>query len=104
MTNIPDPNDQLDRRLIRALETSPLVAIPQNFAQRVAAAAPLHPPAFHANPRGIGISMAWVAAALMLLVIFATQHTAAHWLQLTFQGEFIGLIGWLSLRHSLSSN
>ncbi len=104
MTAIPAPHDELERRLIRALETSPKPVIPSNFAQRVAAAAPAHPLALPARPPRMGIRVAWASAALLLLAICAMPHTPANWLQLTFEFEFIALLCWLSLRLRLTSD
>jgi phosphatidylserine synthase len=104
MTTISDPSDEHDRRLTRALENPPQIVIPNGFAQRVAAAAPARMPALPAKPHRVGIRVAWVTAAILLLAVYAIAQTAAHWIQLTFEIEFIVLIAWLSLRLSLSSD
>ena len=97
-------NDGLDQRLVRALESAPLIAVPGDFALRVAAKLP---DANRADgpvlATSVGRRVAWTAAALLLVVILllapsSAQNLTRRWLELALELEFIALTAWLTLR------
>jgi hypothetical protein len=105
----PEPQDALNRRLTRALETPPSFTIPGNFAARTAATAATLP----AQVGGVrlvpytslAIRSAFASLAVAMVALAAWARTAPHAGQILLLGteialalEFVALTTWLSLR------
>jgi hypothetical protein len=111
-TEIDQRNDELNReldlRLIRALETTPELRIPADFASRIMNQLPERPPATVTRTYfGYGAMMISVVALLVALLVLA-GHAAANasghsvvslLLQWTLCAQFIALAVWLGVRH-----
>ena len=105
MTTHVGERDELERRLVQALEHAPQVAIPEGFAARVAGnvtASVL--PVRGAMPAAgsVGNRVAWATAAVLLAAMFALAPGAGvgarHWLEFGVTIEFATLTAWLALR------
>jgi hypothetical protein len=106
MTNHVDHGDAMENRLVRALEATPAVSIPEGFAARVAAKAPAGAMAVRrAVPMTtqVGVRMAWAVAAVLLVAMFVLAPSAAgmgtlRWVEYSVEMEFVALTVWLTLR------
>ena len=102
-------SEELERRLIRALESRPSVAISEDFASRVAAKVPVRIAAHSlALASGsVGRRVAWVAMAVLLVGMLALAPSAGsgfrvnQWLEVGLGFEFAALTAWLALRPRL---
>ena len=98
-----DQMDQLDQRLIHALEIAPEPRVPTDFAARVASLLPARRPV-SLTPNYYGryamiASMVILLAALLLLAPHTTDRSAfGLTLQWLLCAQFIGLAVWLSAR------
>ena len=99
--------EELERRLIQALEMRPSVRISEDFAVRVASKAPagLAARGIVAVHGGVGRRVAWISAALLLVVMLALAPSAGirmnQWFEVGLAFEFAALTAWLALRPSL---
>jgi hypothetical protein len=100
-----------ESRLDRALEAAPAVKIPEDFALRVAAMAPARVVASgeSAAARGsVGLRIAWVVAAMLLLAMFVLAPSAGsggarRWMEFALEIDFVALTLWLGMRSLASS-
>jgi hypothetical protein len=99
--------EQLDQRLIRALETVPEPEIPADFAARVASQLPVRRPV-SLTPTHFGYTamLLGMVATLAAMVVFAlhttTGRTAFGLPESLLLTQFIVFVIWLSIRrHSL---
>jgi hypothetical protein len=102
--------DELEDRVVRALEAAPKVAIPEGFALRVAAQVPAGVRAARREIRAsdVGGRMAVVVAAMLLVALvvlgrFGPANETMQWLEIGLAIEFAGLMSWLGLRPMLRS-
>jgi hypothetical protein len=107
-----EPDDDLSRRLTRALAGTPSFSIPEGFAARTAAAA-----GALATPRAASLSFAAMATRYSLAALVAALFLLAFWTQahahsnpllpllieILFALEFVALTTWFSLRTTTSS-
>ena len=106
MTNHVDHGDAMENRLVRALEATPAVAIPEGFAARLAGKVPTGAMAARqAVPvtTQVGVRMAWAVAAALLVAMFVLAPWAVgigtlRWVESSVEMEFVALTVWLSLR------
>lgn len=93
----------MDVLLTVSLEQKPEIAIPADFAARVAASLPPKPVKAHA-PRHAGLIAAMVFVFVLLVVCFANGKPADGWIQLVFMAlvatEIAGLALWLGRRRT----
>jgi hypothetical protein len=108
-----EPEDELSRRLTRALAAPPAFTIPDGFAARIAANASALP-----APRAAGPSFASLATRYSLAALLAAMFVLAFWTQAhartnplepllietLFAVEFVALTTWFSLRPPSSSS
>jgi hypothetical protein len=102
----PTAMEQLDQRLIRALETVPEFKIPADFAARVASQLPAkRPVSLTPTYYGYTAMLLGIVATLAAMVVFAlhsTSHVAFGLPESLLLTQFIVLAIWLSVRrHSL---
>ena len=94
----------LDVRLTRALDAKPEVAIPADFAARVAAGVPARSEERVSArvPRPWGLATAMAVVTVLLMVSFAGQQPANNWAGTVFlflvASEIAGLALWLGPR------
>jgi hypothetical protein len=102
-----EEREELDRRLIHALETRPSVRISEDFALRVASKVPAESAAQGLAPpsRSVGRRVAWAAAAVLMVAILAIAPSVGirtnQWVEIGLAIEFAGLTAWLTLRPTL---
>ena len=104
-----EEGEELDRRLIHALETRPSVRISEDFAMRVASKVPARVAAQGLAPasRSVGRRVAWAAAAVLLVAMLALAPSVGvgfrtnQWVEIGLAIEFAGLTAWLTLRPRL---
>jgi hypothetical protein len=98
---------ELDLRLIRALETSPIPQIPDDFAARVTSRLPApRPLSIHATRYGYYVMIVSMVVLLVTLLMMARNTVDHSTLGLTLQyilcAQFIGIGVWISARrHNL---
>lgn len=81
-------NTQFEARLTRALERRPRVAIPENFAARVASSLPPHRPRRRIVPvRKLALGAAALASALAMFAV--APHAAPSFTNLAFDVELM---------------
>jgi hypothetical protein len=106
-TNLSAFDDELEQRLIRALETRPVAAIPADFAARVAGKLPARRPIVltptHYGRRAMIVCMVVLGVALLLAfalrgVTVAPMVRVTGWLLYV---QFLGLVVWFGMRGSL---
>jgi hypothetical protein len=110
VTNQTGEHD-FESRLDRALEAAPAVKIPEDFALRVAAMAPARVVALGeaaAARRSVGLRIAWVVAAMLLLAMFvlapsARSGGARRWMEFALEIDFVVLTLWLGMRSLAAS-
>ena len=100
--------EAFERRVVRALERQPEVAIPADFAARVAGSAGVRRAASVRRPRlrrtHYGYSMGLIGMAMLLLAMlaFASRAVAGSvtWVGLEWVlcGQFVALAMWFGLR------
>ena len=98
--------DEIERRLTRALERVPEVAIPEDFAQRVAARVPMRRLAslreMPVPATNVGWRVAGVAAVVLLVAMFVLARVGGRgvegWLEIGLAIEFAVLTAWMGLR------
>jgi hypothetical protein len=89
--------------LTLALDAKPEVAIPPDFAARVAAELPSRPQKRQAmrTPRHLGLAIAMAMATVLLVVCFSGPERANSWVGLVFvmlvATEVAGLALWLGM-------
>ena len=94
----------MDAALTAMLDTKPAVAIPANFAARVAAMAPARPEKCETvrTPRHWGVISAMAIVTVILMVCFAGPKPANSWVGLVLvmlvTAEIAGLALWLGPR------
>ncbi len=93
----------MDVLLTVSLEEKPEIAVPADFAARVAAGLPPKPVKSHA-PRHAGLIAAMVFVFVLLVVCFANAKPTDGWIQLVFvvlvATEIAGLALWLGRRRT----
>jgi len=101
--------DNLEARLIRALETPPPILIPTGFAARVAHSASAIPTPAESwvSPRfGVWAVRGALALLILAMLLFApsaiTRSVVPLTLEFILTAEFVALTVWISLRpHSI---
>jgi hypothetical protein len=98
--------EQLDQRIVRAVETAPQPQIPTDFAARVASRLPARRPVSltptHYGQNALLIGTALTLVALLILALHSTGHAAFGLLESILSAQFIALAVWLSVwRHRL---
>jgi hypothetical protein len=92
---------ELDKRIVRALETVPNPRIPADFAARVASQLPARRPvSLTATHYGQSAMLLGIVATLTVLVVLAlhtTGHASFGLLESFLLAEFIGLTVWFSV-------
>jgi len=100
-----EPNDELSRRLTRALEATPPFHIPEGFAARIAAAAGRLPAPRTTRFSTLATQISFALLAFSMLLCAPWAHTHAPTpvvIETLFALEFVALITWLSVRpHTL---
>jgi hypothetical protein len=93
--------EQLDLRIVRALETVPEPQIPADFAARVAGQLPAKRPVSltptHYGQRAMLIGTLVTLAALVILALHSTGHATFGLLESLLFAQFIALAVWLSV-------
>jgi hypothetical protein len=96
-------DDELDRRVIRALEAAPSVEIPANFAARVASRLParrrpvsLTPTHYGQNAVFLGMILTFVV--LITLTVHNGRHAAFGLAESLLLAQFVVLTVWVSVR------
>ena len=93
--------DQLDQRIVRALETAPQPQIPADFAARIASRLPARRPV-SLTPTYYGKSAMLIGtlvtlAALLALALHPTGNTTFGFLESFLFAQFIALAVWLTV-------
>jgi hypothetical protein len=96
-------DDELDRRVLRALETAPSVEIPTDFAARVASRLPARRP-ISLTPTHYGQGAVFLGMILALVMLIAlTLHNGRHatfgLAESLLLTQFLALTVWLSVRY-----
>jgi ABC-type transport system involved in cytochrome c biogenesis permease subunit len=96
-------DDELDRRVLRALETAPSVEIPTDFAARVASRLPARRRPVSLTPTHYGRTAVFLGMILTLVVLIAlTLHNGRHatfgLAESLLLTQFLALTVWLSVR------
>ena len=107
--NQPDSSPaalELDQRLTRALEASPEVRIPADFAARVASQVPARPVVSltqtHYGDYAMLLGILVTLAALFVFGVHTPDRHTFNLVETFLLTDFIGLTVWLSVRrHSL---
>jgi hypothetical protein len=99
-------DQQIDQRIIRALETAPAPHIPADFASRVASQLPATRPASltptHYGQNAMLLAIVATFAALLVLALPAKANATFGLLESMLLAEFVALAVWFSIwRHSL---
>jgi hypothetical protein len=98
------PGQELDQRIVRALEAAPETRIPADFAARVAARLPARRPVSLTRTRyGQSATLIGLVSTLVALVFLASRgHAAFGLLESLLFAQFIALAVWFTVwRHSL---
>lgn len=94
--------DELDHRILRALEAAPELQIPDDFAARVSRKLPAKRPVSlkptHYGRNAMLIGMVITLATLLVLTMHNGTHAAFGLSQSLLLGQFIALTVWLSVR------
>jgi hypothetical protein len=94
-------NQDLDQRLIRALEAVPDPQIPADFAARVARQLPARRPvsltATHYGKNAMLLGIVSTLAVLLVLALNTTGHASFGLLESILLAEFIALTIWFSV-------
>jgi hypothetical protein len=95
--------DELDQRILRALETAPSVEIPADFAARVASRLPARRRPVSLTPTHYGQNAVFLGMILTLVVLIAlTLHNGRHatfgLAESLLLTQFLALTVWLSVR------
>jgi ABC-type transport system involved in cytochrome c biogenesis permease subunit len=95
-------DDELDRRILRALETAPSIEIPADFAARVARQLPARRPV-SLTPTYYGRNAVFLGMILTLVVLIALslsngRHATFGLAESLLLAQFIVLTVWLSVR------
>ena len=94
--------DELDQRILHALETAPELHIPADFAARVTSKLPARRPV-SLTPTHYGRNAVLIGIVITLLALLAlTLHNGAHaafgLTQSLLLAQFVALTIWLSIR------
>jgi hypothetical protein len=102
-----EPDDELSRRLTRALSAAPAFNLPEGFVTHTAAAARALPAARAVAPNFAARTTRYSLAALLLAIFALAFWTQAHaqsnplqplLIEILFATEFVALTTWFSLR------
>jgi hypothetical protein len=99
-------DDELDRRVLRALETAPSFEIPTDFAARVARKLPARRPVSltptHYGQKAVFLGMILTLVVLVALTLHNGRHATFGLAESLLLTQFIVLTVWLSVRrHSV---
>jgi hypothetical protein len=99
-------DDELDRRVLRALETAPSFEIPADFAARVARKLPARRPVSltptHYGQNAVFLGMILTLVVLVALTLHNGRHATFGLAESLLLTQFIVLTVWLSVRrHSV---
>ena len=101
LAHVEGCDECMDVWLTLALEAKPEVAVPADFAARVAGAVPAHQPRRQRAraPRHWGLATAMAVVTVLLIVCFTASAPANNWVGLVFLSvvatEIAGLALWL---------
>jgi hypothetical protein len=94
-------DQNLDQRILRALETVPEPHIPAGFAARVASQLPARPTVSptptHYGQKAMLIAMVVTLAALLVLALQPAAHATLGLLETLLFAEFVALAVWISV-------
>jgi hypothetical protein len=94
--------DELDHRILRALEVAPELQIPADFAARVSRQLPARRPISltptHYGRNAVLIGMVITLVALLALTLHSGTHSAFNLPQSLLLAQFVALTVWLSIR------
>jgi hypothetical protein len=101
--HLPSKADELDERILHALEAAPELRIPADFASRVANRLPAkRPVSLTPTHYGYSLIVASIAilfsAVLVLAIRTSDRTTLGLTLQMLLFAQFIALTVWLSIR------
>jgi hypothetical protein len=95
--------DELDLRILYALETAPDLQIPADFAARLTSKLPARRPISltptHYGRNAMLIGMVVTLVALLALTLHNGTHAAFSLAQSLLLAQFVALTVWLSIRH-----
>jgi hypothetical protein len=96
-------DDELDLRILRALETAPSIEIPVDFAARVASRLPVRRRPVSLTPTHYGQNAVFLGMILTLVVLIALtlyngRHATFGLAESLLLTQFIVLTVWLSVR------
>lgn len=94
--------DELDHRILRALEAAPELQIPDDFAACITRKLPTRRPVSltptHYGRNAMLIGMILTLAALLVLTLHNGTHAAFDLPQSVLLAQFVALTVWLSIR------
>jgi hypothetical protein len=101
-------SDEFDQRVVRALETTPDLQTPADFAARVVSRLPSARPVSTARTRyGDSAMLIGIAVLFSALFVLAPEASNRSVVGLTMEwllcAQFIGFTLWLSIRHRSAS-
>ncbi|MBB5344567.1 hypothetical protein [Tunturibacter empetritectus] len=95
-------DDELDRRVLHALETAPRVEVPADFAARVADRLPARRPvsltATHYGRNAVFLGMILTLVILIAVTLYNGRHASFGLAESVLLGQFLALTVWLSVR------
>ncbi|NYF92129.1 hypothetical protein RBB79_20820 [Tunturiibacter empetritectus] len=95
-------DDELDQRVLRALESAPLVEVPADFAARVAGRLPARRPvsltATHYGRTAVFLGMILTLIILIAVTLYNGRHATFGLAESVLLTEFLALTVWLSVR------
>jgi hypothetical protein len=99
-------DDELDRRVLRALEAAPSIEIPADFAARVARQLPARRPASltptHYGRNAVLLGMILTLVVLIALSLYNGRHATFGLAESLLLTQFVVLTVWVSVRrHSV---
>ena len=96
-------DDELDLRILRALETAPSVEIPADFAARVASKLPVRRrpvslTSTHYGQNAVFLGMILTLVVLIALTLYNGRHATFGLAESLLLTQFIALTVWFSVR------
>jgi hypothetical protein len=93
--------EDLDQRIVRALETVPELEVPADFAARVGSQLPARGPVSltptYYGQNAMLIAIVAILAALVVLALHSTGHATLGLLESLLFAQFIALAVWLTV-------
>jgi hypothetical protein len=95
-------DDELDQRILHALETAPRMEVPADFAARVAGRLPSRRPvsltATHYGRTAVFLGMILTLVILIAVTLYNGRHATFGLAESVLLTEFLALTVWLSVR------